>query len=46
MLHTDLIAPVSELLQRHGKERPDKIAYWDALRSVTYGERALRKLPI
>ncbi len=38
MLHTDLIAPVSELLQRHGKECPDKIAYWDANRSIAYRE--------
>src|SRR6478672_5617208 len=42
MLHTDLIAPISELLQRHGKERSDKVAYWDAQRSVTYGGLARR----
>src|SRR6266850_842983 len=28
MLHTGLIAPISELLERHRKQRPDKIAYW------------------
>jgi len=42
MLHTDLIAPISELLQRHGKERSDKVAYWDARRSLTYGGLARR----
>jgi len=42
MLHTDLIAPISELLQRHGKERSDKVAYWDAQRSLTYGGLARR----
>ena len=38
MLQTELIAPVSELLERHKRERPDKVAYWDAARSVTYAE--------
>jgi long-chain acyl-CoA synthetase len=42
MLHTDLIASVPELLERHRRARPDKVAYWDALRSVTYGELANR----
>jgi len=42
MLHTDLIASVPELLERHRRTRPDKIAYWDAFRSVTYGELANR----
>src|ERR1700692_82794 len=42
MLHTGLIAPVSELLERHRKERPDKVAYWDAARSVTYSQLASR----
>jgi long-chain acyl-CoA synthetase len=42
MLHAGLIAPVSELLERHKRERPDKIAYWDAARSVTYAELATR----
>ena len=42
MLHTGLIAPVSELLERHQRERPDKVAYWDATRSVNYAELASR----
>lgn len=40
MLHTGLIAPVAELLERHRKERPDKVAYWDAARSITYSQLA------
>jgi long-chain acyl-CoA synthetase len=46
MLHTGLIAPVAELLQRHRKERPDKVAYWDAVRSVTYSQLASRTASI
>src|SRR5579863_10654368 len=46
MLHTDLIAPVSELLERHRRERPDKIAYWDAARSVTYAQLSSRTASI
>src|SRR3981189_3255608 len=46
MLHTGLIAPVSELLERHRKQRPDKVAYWDAARSVTYSELAIRTASI
>jgi long-chain acyl-CoA synthetase len=46
MLHTHLIAPVSELLERHAKERPDKVAYWDAVRSVTYSQLASRTASI
>jgi acyl-CoA synthetase (AMP-forming)/AMP-acid ligase II len=46
MLHTGLIAPVSELLERHRRERPDKIAYWDAARSVTYSQLAHRTASI
>jgi long-chain acyl-CoA synthetase len=46
MLHTELIAPVSELLERHRKERPDKVAYWDAVRSVTYSQLASRTASI
>ena len=46
MLHTGLIAPVSELLERHRKERPDKVAYWDAVRSVTYSQLAGRTASI
>ena len=36
MLHTELIAPLPELLARHAAARPDKVAYWDSTRSVTY----------
>jgi long-chain acyl-CoA synthetase len=46
MLHTGLIAPVSELLERHRRDRPDKVAYWDALRSVTYSQLAGRTASI
>jgi long-chain acyl-CoA synthetase len=46
MLHTGLIAPVSELLERHRNERPDKVAYWDAARSVTYSQLASRTASI
>jgi long-chain acyl-CoA synthetase len=42
MLHTGLIASVSDLLERHRRERPDKVAYWDAVRSVTYSQLAGR----
>jgi acyl-CoA synthetase (AMP-forming)/AMP-acid ligase II len=46
MLHTGLIAPVSVLLERHRAERPDKVAYWDAARSITYAELAARTAAI
>ena len=46
MLHTGLIAPISELLERHRKQRPDKVAYWDAARSVTYSQLASRTASI
>jgi long-chain acyl-CoA synthetase len=36
MLHTDLIAPIPELLRRHAGARGGKIAYRDAYTSVTY----------
>ena len=38
MLHTDLIAPIPELLRRHAAARGSKIAYRDAQSSVTYAE--------
>ena len=38
MLHTDLIAPIPELLRRHAAARGGKIAYRDAGASVTYAE--------
>ncbi|MDB5605642.1 MAG: long-chain fatty acid--CoA ligase [Bradyrhizobium sp.] len=46
MLHTGLIASVSELLERHKKMRPDKVAYSDAARSVTYVQLADRTASI
>src|SRR4029077_16881920 len=36
MLHTDLIAPIPDLLRRHAAARGDKVAYRDAQTSVTY----------
>ncbi|MBO0878535.1 MAG: acyl--CoA ligase [Pseudonocardia sp.] len=41
MLRTEYIAPVSELLAGHARVRPDRIAYVDDERAVTYGELAL-----
>src|SRR5262245_51226308 len=38
MLHTDLIAPIPELLRRHAAARGSKRAYRDAQSSVTYAE--------
>jgi len=38
MIRSELIAPVSELLERQAKRCPDKVAYRDAARSVTFGE--------
>jgi len=46
MLHTDTIAPISALLERHRTERPDKVAYWDATRSVSYAQLADRTASI
>lgn len=42
MLHTELIAPVAELLRRHAKARGAKIAFRDARRYVTYAELSER----
>jgi long-chain acyl-CoA synthetase len=36
MLHTDLIAPIPDLLRRHAAARGEKIAYRDAQIFVTY----------
>jgi len=36
MLHTDLIAPIPELLRRHAAARGGKVAYRDAQTAVTY----------
>src|SRR5215472_3808762 len=38
MLHTDLIAPIPELLRRHAAARGGKCAYRDAHGAVTYAE--------
>lgn len=46
MLHLDLIAPIAALLERHAKNRPDQVAYWDTTRSVTYGQLAERTASI
>jgi long-chain acyl-CoA synthetase len=46
MLQTGLIASVPELLERHRKAQPDKVAYWDAVRSVTYSQLASRTASI
>jgi long-chain acyl-CoA synthetase len=40
MLHVDLIAPIGKLLDRHAKERPEQVAYWDSSRSITYAQLA------
>src|SRR6201996_4090510 len=42
MLQVDLIAPISTLLDRHSKQRPEQAAYWDSSRSVTYAQLADR----
>lgn len=46
MLHVDLIAPIATLLERHAKQRPNQVAYWDSLRSVTYADLAERTASI
>ena len=38
MLHTDLIAPIPELLRRHAMALGTKVAYRDAQTSVTYAQ--------
>src|SRR2546421_11931282 len=40
MLQVDLIAPVAKLLDRHAKDRPEQVAYWDSSRSITYAHLA------
>ena len=40
MLHVGLIAPVGTLLERHAKDRPRQVAYWDSSRTVSYSELA------
>jgi long-chain acyl-CoA synthetase len=40
MLHVDLIASIAKLLDRHAKERPEQVAYWDSSRSITYAQLA------
>jgi long-chain acyl-CoA synthetase len=46
MLHTELIATVPELLVRHAAARPEKVAFWDSTRSVTYSQLARRTAAI
>jgi acyl-CoA synthetase (AMP-forming)/AMP-acid ligase II len=46
MLQVELIAPVATLLHRHASERPEKVAYWDSSRSVSYGQLASRTAQI
>src|SRR5882757_3596713 len=41
MLHVELIAPIGKLLDRHAKERPEQVAYWDSTRSITYAQLAV-----
>ena len=38
MLRTELIRTVPDLLTGHARHRPDKVAFVDDQRSVTYGE--------
>src|SRR5438067_9179304 len=40
MLQLDLIAPVAKHLDRHAKDRPEQVAYWDSSRSITYAQLA------
>jgi rifamycin polyketide synthase module 1/2/3 len=42
VLRTEVIAPVGALLKRHAAERPDKPAFRDRERAVTYGALACR----
>ena len=46
MLHVDLIAPIATLLDRHAKQRPEKVAYSDSSREVTYAALAERTAAI
>lgn len=41
MIRTELIAPVGELICRHAETKPDKIAFRDSRRAVTYGRLAI-----
>ena len=38
MIRTDIIAPVAELLERQAGRFPDKVAFADAARTITYRE--------
>jgi acyl-CoA synthetase (AMP-forming)/AMP-acid ligase II len=38
MIHTELIAPVHELLKRHAATQPDKVSFQDERSSLTYGQ--------
>ena len=46
MLRIDLIAPIATLLDRHAKQRPEQVAYWDSSQSVTYAQLAERTASI
>ncbi|SDT58799.1 class I adenylate-forming enzyme family protein [Bradyrhizobium canariense] len=46
MLHVNLIEPVSKLLARHARERPEQVAFSDASRSINYAELAQRTASI
>ena len=41
MIRTELIAPVSELICRHAKDSPARLAFRDNRMQVTYGELAI-----
>lgn len=41
MIQTEMIEPVGTLLKRHALERPNKLAYKDMRRAVSYGELAV-----
>jgi long-chain acyl-CoA synthetase len=41
MIRTELIVSIGELIRRHAKNRPDKVAFRDAKTSITYGELAV-----
>lgn len=40
MIHTELIAPIGELIRRQAQRRAGKVAYRDASRAITYGRLA------
>lgn len=40
MIRTELIKPVAALIRQHAQERPNKIAFRDSRRAISYGELA------